>query len=58
MLLGSITFHEPPKMNYDTMTGLEVEVASQVNRAAQVTHSELTIPEILTKVFHNSKCVM
>ena len=30
----------------------------QVERAAQVTHSELTITDNLTKIFPNSKCVM
>jgi hypothetical protein len=45
-------------LNYDTVTDIATEVAMQVERAAQVTHGELTITENLTKIFPNSKCVM
>ena len=40
------------------MTDLRIEVTIPVERAAQVTHGELTITENLTKIFPNSKCVM
>jgi hypothetical protein len=38
-------------MNYDTVTDLGIEVTMQADRAAQMTHGELTITENLTKMF-------
>jgi hypothetical protein len=56
-LMDNITFHGASKLNYDTVKDLDIEVASQMERAAQVTHGELKFPENLTKIFPNSEIV-
>jgi len=48
---------ENPKLNYDLVTDLGVEIIIQVERAAEVTIGEFTITENLTKVFLNSEFV-
>ena len=47
-----------PTLNSDMLTDLGVEVTIQVERAAQVTHGEITITENLTKIFPNGEFVM
>jgi hypothetical protein len=57
-LLYNIKFYEHLILNYNTVLNLATEVTMQVDRAAQVTHGEVTVTENLRKIFPNSKCVI
>jgi hypothetical protein len=56
--LYNITIQEALELNYDKLMDLGIEMASQVEWAAQVTHGEITFPEHLTKIFSKRECVM